>query len=287
MIPIVEDYLTELMQSKLDYLKKNPLHLNKILGTSQNRIDRLANYISTSPIKITKGYPRTPAELPCICIMLQGEEETQEGLGNYGDGEDEAAKSYSEGLVVVGIESNPYMPHIILTHKPIVNVSEMIHNEFSIELDDTDFSVVDAELGILRIENPNVEIGDTITVSYTFKESGSEGLSVLYDANYRLEVWTLNGDLTVEMYHILKWMLISGRDFLADEKDLFSQRLSGADFQPAPSFFPEFVYRRAVSFWCQFTASTPIEDMTFPYISGVVETIAPMKPYDGGDLNGN
>lgn len=283
MIPIVEDYLTELMQQKLDFLRKNPQHLNKILGTSQVRITRLAAFLKDNPIRIVKGYPRTPAELPSISILLQGEEETQEGLGNQGDTSDMHIKSFTEELeVYTDLSGGTPILYIDMTYKPVIGVSQIVHNEFSMILTEDDYSLVDSSSGRVVIMSGNVEPGDTVTASYTFKEVTEDSLSVLYDANYRLEVWALNGDLTVELYHIVKWMLLSGRDYLADEKDLFNQRLGGADFQPAPSYFPEFVYRRAVTFWCQFTASTPTEEELAPYITGVEVGQTQLGTY-GGD----
>lgn len=276
MIPIVEDYLTELMQSKLDFLKKNPHHLNKILGTSQNRIERLAEYLKTHPIKITKGYPRTPAELPSICIMLQGEEETQEGLGNRGDDDDVHIKSFTEECEVYFSEQST--PYVVLKHGPIVALTQVVHNEFGMILEEHEYVMAGDRV---NVSSASIEEGDTLTVSYTFREVTEDDLSVLYDANYRIEVWALNGDLTVELYHIVKWMLISGRDHLAGEKDLFNQRLGGADFQPATSYFPEFVYRRAITFWCQFTASTPVEEELGHYITGVEITQGYLPSYGG------
>lgn len=268
------------MQNKLAYLKKNPQKLNKILGTSQNRIDRLATFMQSNPVRITKGYPRTPAELPSICIMLAGEEETPEGLGNKGDDDDVDVRTYTEQLEVLIDGTDLYVD---TTHKNIGNVSKIIHNEFGQALEEIYYYVSDPTNGKVTITSPNVEEGDTLTVSYVYSEFSEDDIGVLYDANYRIEVWALNGDLTVELYHIVKWMLLSGRNFLADEKDLLGQKLGGADFQPATNYMPEFVYRRAVTFWCQFTASTPVEELDESdntYITGVVTNPIPLENYE-------
>ena len=188
MIPLVEDYLSELIQSKTLFLKSNPDHIKNVISTSAARLDRLAAYLQANNIRVIKGYPRTPAELPCVCILLSGEDESQISLGDYEDFDD----------------------------------PEQVAAE--------------------------------------------EHVEVLYECNYRLEAWSSNGDMTVDLYHIVKWALLSGRGFL-DSKGLFRQKLGGADFEPATSYFPEFVYRRALTFWCQTIASVPVGDI--PYITGV------------------
>jgi hypothetical protein len=126
-----------------------------------------------------------------------------------------------------------------------------------------------------------VEPTDTFTVTYTYKYTAQEQMEVIYESNYRLECWANNGDLVVELYHIIKWALLSGRGDLIEGTDLFNQRLSGADFEPTPNFFPEFVYRRALSFWCQFVVSTPEEEVQ--YISSVeTNQIEYLDSFDNG-----
>jgi hypothetical protein len=275
MIPIVEDYLSELIESKLAYLKTNPNHVDRVLGTSQVRLDRLKSYLQNNPIKVIKGYPRTSAELPCICILLSGEEETQDGLGNAGESVDIDIRELTEGLSLES-DSNPYVK---LTQIPVYEVSKVVHNELGIELDPYEYQL-EPDKGILEIHS-DVEPTDTFTVTYTYKYTAQEQMEVIYESNYRLECWANNGDLVVELYHILKWALLSGRGDLIEGTDLFNQRLSGADFEPAPNFFPEFVYRRALSFWCQFVVSTPEEEVQ--YISSVeTNQIEYLDSFDNG-----
>ena len=284
MIPIVEDYLSDLIQSKFSYLKSNPSILPKVLGTSPDRINRLVKYLGATPINVVKGYPRTPAQLPCICIMLSSEEEAQEGLGNYGEDEDSDIQEYSEELIVSTRRDGILVPPYVKTlSAPLASISQVIHNGYSIHLEDYEYSISNPDLGIVEFTG-DVEDGDSLTVTYTYRASSTELTQVLYDANYRLECWALNGDLTVELYHLLKWALLSGRDHLGKDKDLFQQRLGGADFEPATSYFPEFVYRRALTFWCQFTASSP-ED-TYEYITGIETNQEEYSNNFGGDDNG-
>lgn len=283
MIPIVEDYLSELIESKIAYLKGNPNHIDRILSTNQAKLNKLKTFIQSKPIKVIRGYPRTPAELPCICIMLSDEEETQEGLGDYGDSIDLEVREWTEEVEVIDtVNADLPYPYAKLTHAPVMEITRIIHNEFGTELHPSEYSLVADDSGRLAIAGGMAEHGDSLTVSYTYKYSAEEQTRVLYESNYRLECWASNGDLVVEMYHILKWALLSGRGDLIVGSDLFRQRLSGADFEPVPSFFPEFVYRRALKFWCQFNVSTPDEEAT--YIDSVVTNQSEYSgSFDGGD----
>jgi hypothetical protein len=70
--------------------------------------------------------------------------------------------------------------------------------------------------------------------------------STMMNANYRIECWSDNGDLTAYMYVILKWCLWSSR------KEMLALgwnniRLDGTDLEPVPDYMPIFVYRRSVS----------------------------------------
>jgi hypothetical protein len=270
MIPIVEDYLSELIQSKLDYLKNNPDQIGNILGASQARIDRLKNFIANNPIKVIKGYPRTPADLPSICILLSGEGETQEGLGDYENMDDDDIREATVEVEVIDrVGGKLEMPYVELPYKPIVEVSSIVHNDFGTTLQGNDYAVEDPDLGLVGFYTGLVEDGDTLTVTFTYRNTSVDLTQVLYEANYRLEVWASNADLVVELYHLLKWALLSGRDYLGSDKDIIRQRLGGADFEPAPNYFPEFVYRRALTFWCQFSVSAP-NDEEIGYVQSVV-----------------
>ena len=284
MIPIVEDYLSELIESKLAYLKSNPSHVDRILSTSQVRLDRLKNFLQSNPVKVIKGYPRTATELPCICILLSGEEEQQIGLGDYGEeAVDIEVKEFTEEVEVTDKHNAEFaVPYIRLTHLPVMALSKVVHNGLGIELDPSEYSLEVEDRGFVLLYTGDVEDGDSLTVTYTYRSVIQEQVSVLYESNYRLECWANNGDLVVELYHILKWALLSGRGDLIDGYDLFRQKLSGADFEPAPNFFPDFVYRRALSFWCQFSVSTPDEEAQF--ISGVVTSQTEYSgSFDGGE----
>ena len=112
--------------------------------------------------------------------------------------------------------------------------------------------------------------GDSLSIDYNFIHSSTNGIQTLFECNYRLEAWSLNGDLTVDLYHLTKYALLWGRSNLISDHGIIQQRLSGSDFEPATSYFPEFVYRRALSFWCQFTTAVPTDEDT--YLQGITVT---------------
>lgn len=77
-------------------------------------------------------------------------------------------------------------------------------------------------------------------------ETSEEMYGVMTNVQYRIEVWSNNGDLTVHLYHLLKWIVLSSRDDLQKE-GLINQTVGGADLEPVPLQLPELVYRRALS----------------------------------------
>lgn len=65
------------------------------------------------------------------------------------------------------------------------------------------------------------------------------------DSTYRIECWSDNGDLTFYMYTIAKWALLSARTEMVSNGILLP-KISAADLEPVPDYFPIFVYRRAL-----------------------------------------
>lgn len=258
MIPIIEDYLNELLDSRFAYLKANTSQLSGIFKTSQPRIDKLAAYLQANPIKVIKGYPRTSADVPCVCILLSAETETQEGLGDYGDSEDNDIRSNTENATVVNDNTGVLqMPYVQLASIPLHEITSITNITTSEVLDPSEYYIASAQQGLIAIPTGEVEDGDELSIEFTYIYSSANSVQVLYEADYRLECWSPNSDLTVNLYHLTKWALLTGRDTLVTDVGLVRQKLGGGDFEPAPAYFPEFVYRRALTFWAQFTTSVP------------------------------
>jgi hypothetical protein len=266
-IPLVEDYLSELIQSKLGYLKANPEYVGSVLSTSETRLAKLRAYLQSTPIKVIKGYPRTPNELPCVCILLSNEEESQIGLGDYIDDEDADIRQHTaEGEVVFRADGDMGAPYTRVPNVPLVGVYQVVNKTKGFVLDPDGYYVANESQGLIAFTTDEVEDEDIVEITFDYRHTAKVHMETLYEVNYRLECWSQNGDLTVDLYHLVKWSLLSGRDGL-DGKGLFRQKLGGTDFEPATSYFPEFVYRRALTFWCQIAPSVPIEDIT--YVGGV------------------
>lgn len=68
--------------------------------------------------------------------------------------------------------------------------------------------------------------------------------STFMNANYRIECWSDNGDLTSYMYVILKWCLWTSRMEMLN-LGWTNIKLSGTDLEPVPDYMPVFIYRRS------------------------------------------
>lgn len=266
MITLIEDYLVVMMQDGLDYLKNNIDRIDKIINTPTPRPDRLKEFLLKTPIKIVKGYPRTVAELPCICVLLSSEEESQETLGDYDNDEDWSILTKTETVTVSATPDGQIsIPYFITDSKALVSVSKIVDSDGE-EIASNYYEIMDASKGLVGLYVSATD-GEELQVTFSYREVSMDMVQVLYESNYRLEVWAPNADLVVDLYHIVKWAFLFNRDKLVVDRGLFRQKLGGADYEPAPSFFPDFVYRRGFTFWCQYSVSIPTEEV--PYISGV------------------
>jgi hypothetical protein len=284
-IPVVEDYLSELLTKKIQFIRENPNELDNILGISKPKLDSLKEFFQGRTLNVRLGFPRTAVELPCVSIVLSSEDEMQDSLGDYSeDYIDGPSNNLTETVNAVdtigGLINAPY---IILSGVPVMEVSSIINMSTGLEITDQEYEIINQATGLIQLSDGSAEHGDTIQVVYSILESIKEQIEVLYETTYRLEVWAKNADLTVELYHLVKWALLSGRDELVND-GLFRQKLSGSDFQPAPNYFPEFVYRRALSFWCQFLASTPTDAPDVHFIQSIIPN-QHLYDYNGGDNN--
>lgn len=224
-----------------------------VLNVDETRATRFANMLKNKPPVIRRGYPRQPTELPCICIMLAGEEESQSGLGDHNDEPLQIIQredtEYSQLQIVDGI------PTVMVDKIPLLQVNR-IYDPVT-EVDITDYVVTDPARGKIQIFTMSgLEEGKTLAIEFSHMNTIASSIESKYQLNYRVEIWTNNGDYTVELYHIVKAMLLQGRQHLVDV-GLVKQSIKGTDFQPVPSFFPEFVYRRGISLSGESLVSIP------------------------------
>jgi hypothetical protein len=93
------------------------------------------------------------------------------------------------------------------------------------------------------------------------------------EATYRIECWSDNGDLTAYMYTLAKYALLVTRTEMISN-DILLPKISAADLEPVPDYFPIFVYRRALM-------------ISFQYENQYFENIIDLEEYEsehpGGD----
>lgn len=266
MIPLIEDYLVTSLSDSFSYLKRNINSLDRIISVPNTRVAKLKNVLANTPIRIIKGFPRTPADLPCVCILLSNEEETQEGLGDYDNDDSSNIITVTESANVIAVEGAVLaIPHLSLGNFPIVGITKMT-TQGGAPIPPFEYEVEDPDRGLVSMYGPFGD-GESVNVTYQYRKTSTDLVEVMYESNYRLEVWAPNGDLVIDMYQLVKWAMLYNRDNFVTNLGLFRQRMGGADYEPAPSFFPDFVYRRALTFWCQYTTSIPKEEI--PYIRSV------------------
>lgn len=284
MIPIIEDSISAVISDSFSYLKENPDKINSILYMQESKRKDLITYLTNNPIKIKRGYPRTNVELPCICILLSGEGESQEGIGDYAQNLSVSVDTNREDLLVQYDPINKSF-FIKLSQFPL----KTIDNVYNLMTDETysngELNLQDSTRGIIWLPD-SVETNDIIRVEYTYSTCATDGVYTQFESNFRIEVWTTNADLTVQLYYLVKWALLVGRDRLHLEIGLYNQKLGGSDFQPAPNFFPDFVYRRALTFWCQLTEAVPSQEISYISKIEVNKTIDFDTEIGGGENNG-
>ena len=94
-----------------------------------------------------------------------------------------------------------------------------------------------------------------------FKEENSKYIqeSIQMRASIRAEIWGTDAVVTSFLYAIVKYCLLSARNSMYEE-GLMLATISGGDLEPAPEYFPEFVYRRAVILDFEYTADYHVGD---------------------------
>jgi hypothetical protein len=266
MIPVIEDSLNQIIESRLKYLKDNVDIVDRIFPkTTLTMRNRLKEFISSNQIRTTKGFPRDPSQLPSYVILLGGEQEEEAALGGFMDDDDEYLETETISEVQKVMSHEGFLS-VRVDKKPIHEVTSITYNG-EIFYDDS-FEVTDFDKGeILLYSDIEASASDEVTVEFSRKSNGTELFGTMFSSQYRVETWTTNGDLTVMMYHLLKWIFLTARDDLYDS-GLVKQTLGGMDFEPSPEYFPEFVYRRAMSFS---TTAEATVDKQFGYISNIVD----------------
>lgn len=256
MITLVEDVLTEVIETRLKWLKSNVDIVDRIFrGASVTNRNRLKEYLKGDTIKVMRGFPVDRTYLPSYVILLGAEREATPVLGSY-LGDDEGTFDLGEANEVLRVQRHDGMNAVKVSHKPIFQINSVTYQG---EVYDLECEILDEKRGLVLLDFPvNLEVEDTVEINYVFKDSGTEEYGTYYNSQYRVETWTENGDLTVILYHLLTWIFLCEREKLA-EAGLVAQNLGGMDFEPAPEYFPAFVYRRAFTFECTLEKSYEVD----------------------------
>lgn len=250
MISVVEDLLTEVIVERLEYLRNNLDRIDRIFScVSKVNRENLKTYIRNNSIKVIRGFPRDQSTIPVYAILLGAERQVNDYIGGYMDESEQyrTIKSVTETLTV----KRKFGSYVVVTTKKPVQSIESV--ECNGEQYASEVEILDEKLGIILLEFP-VDLGDEITITYNYLSEGDDLYGVMINSQYRIETWTNNGDLTVMLYHLLKWIMLSAKDKLT-ERGLIIQDMGGTDFEPQPEYFPEFVYRRAMLFNAQYEIS--------------------------------
>lgn len=88
-----------------------------------------------------------------------------------------------------------------------------------------------------------------------------------FRSQYRIEAWSNNAELTILLYHLLKWMFVSARDELANA-GLNPQSIEGSGLEPIQTDIPDYIYRRALIL----NVTTEIQlESEYPLITEVID----------------
>ncbi len=82
---------------------------------------------------------------------------------------------------------------------------------------------------------------------------------IFLDHRYRIESWTNNADLTLDMHTMALWWTLKYRTWMQQSYGIMRQRVDGADIMFQPDFYPEFAYVRGLVFSCSTIEAIPRE----------------------------
>jgi hypothetical protein len=97
------------------------------------------------------------------------------------------------------------------------------------------------------------EIDGETSASYVYDE-------IFLDHRYRIESWSNNADVTLDMTTMLLWWVLKYRTWLQNSNGLIRQRVDGADIMYQPEYIPEFAYVRGLVYSCSTIEPIPREE---------------------------
>lgn len=244
MIPIYDLVLSDVIEERLKFIKNNIDIVDRVLPQATITLrTRLKEFIRSDKLSVVRGYPMDRASIPCYSILLAGEGEQEKVIGSAfsDESEDEGSYEVESMSKTCTVFKRDGKMIIEAPRKPIelVNAVETLDGEY------TPYSVVNGRRGFIEV--PEANIGDELTLTYAYRVTGEVLYGSLFNMQYRIETWTGNSDLTIVLYALLKWILLSSRDELED-RGISLQSLGGGDVEPMSELSPEFIFRRVLTF---------------------------------------
>ena len=282
MIEISEKVIVNSLKAGLRVVRENNELFDRIfkrLNITESQ--KLKQYIKNDTVHITQGYPTNRAKLPCYAVMLGGENEDQHYLGDFSNEIGDASDFYEgddPGELVIEerlqVRKRGTLVEIITNKKNVVAVTN-IADEDGNPLDLKGMEVEDARRGIISIAGTDLVNGEWVDVSYVYKEKGFSSYGAMFQKQYRIEIWSPNGDLVTHLYHLLKWILMFSKPQFY-EAGWVDVSLGGADLEPIEGFESEVAFRRAASL------SFSIEE-TYELEEHYIQDIKVFYTGEGGD----
>jgi hypothetical protein len=260
-IPVIEELLKGLITEQLKSIKDNPDIIDRVFQfSSVEFVARFKQYLSQNKIHVVNGFPREPNVMPCFCIMLGQENETMEGLGDVIDDgfkyddtmeEDYEERTKVETLPIKGTQPNQY---IVLTCKDVEYMESL-----TVDGDAVDYEILLDGSGKVMLDGIFTS-GKSAAVSYVYRPTSLTIYGTEMNINYRIECWTENAELSSIMYHMLKFIMLTHRDYLI-QNGVRKPQLGGGDLEPVPDYFPAFVYRRALTLTGEVDNAVELEEL--------------------------
>jgi hypothetical protein len=242
MIPVVEELLNKVITDTMAVIKKNPDIINAVFQHINTPYgNKFKKFIVENDIKVILNFPRDGAVLPCYCIMLGEEMEESEALGEYLETDD--VERETTGNFKVEYDSDTKEHYIDTQIIPIIGVTEL-YNETT-DRDINNYTVSQTNPSRIILSETDASQNDSIqaTILHLYTDMASFG--TLMGMSYRIECWSDNADLTVYMYHLLKFIMLYKRQLLI-ENGILKPTIRGTDLEPVPDYFPTFVFRRSL-----------------------------------------
>lgn len=244
MIPILEDRLKQLLESEVAKIRANPEILDQVFNSSSKPVGKLKEYLRNPDkiLKVVNGFPMEAHQLPCFTVILGGESESPEGLGDIDDEvEDSELLVDVEEEVEVSVDSKG-RKFLQASKVPVREVISITPVGDGVPVS---WSSSGVDSGKIQVQSRVLTGGGLYKVKYKYATGLSVGEVYQFDVNYRVEVWGANSELVVMLYTLLKYVILSNKTRLTNEgwRNLV---ISGTDFEPVPEYFPVFVFRRTL-----------------------------------------